>query len=335
VLPAVRAAAALVAFALVAVVAAPADASQGDLARAQAEANRAARAYADAQTHQAEIQAEIANLSARTSETEKRLSALSAAVRERAVQQYIRGTDGNVKLDTDLAASTRANALARFVSLGNDDAIDKYRSAAEDLHVLRGQLQSAREDASATAKRLRATVNAAFAELKKLQALDAERKAAEAAKRAAAARRSNTSTRRSGPSFIAGNGSWMCPVQGPHSFSNDYGAPRGGGSRRHQGVDILSPRGTPVVANVSGSVRRHDNGLGGISYYLEGVDGNEYYGAHLQAYAGRTGQVPQGTVIGYVGNSGDARGGPTHLHFEIHPGGGGSVNPYPTLRQYC
>jgi murein DD-endopeptidase MepM/ murein hydrolase activator NlpD len=127
----------------------------------------------------------------------------------------------------------------------------------------------------------------------------------------------------------------MCPVQGPHSFSNDYGAPRGGGSRRHQGVDILSPRGTPVVANVSGSVRRHDNGLGGISYYLEGVDGNEYYGAHLESYAGRTGQVAQGTVIGYVGNSGDARGGPTHLHFEIHPGGGGSVNPYPTLRQYC
>ncbi|MEA3056776.1 MAG: hypothetical protein QOD30_2208, partial [Actinomycetota bacterium] len=86
---------------------------------------------------------------------------------------------------------------------------------------------------------------------------------------------------------------------------------------------------------VSGSVRRHDNSLGGISYYLEGVDGNEYYGAHLDSYAGRTGQVPQGTVIGYVGNTGDARGGATHLHFEIHPGGGSSVNPYPTLRQYC
>ena len=329
-----RAAAALVAFALLAV-AAPADASQGDLARAQAKANRAARAYADAQTRQAELQAQIANLSARTSATQKQLDSLSAVVRERAVQEFIRGTNGDVKLDTDLAASTRANALARFVSLGNDDAIDRYRSAAEDLSVLRGQLQSARAEASATAKRLRATVNAAFAELKKLQALEAERKAAEAAKRAAAARRPATPVRRSGPSFIAGNGSWMCPVQGPHSFSNDYGAPRGGGSRRHQGVDILSPRGTPVVANVSGSVRRHDNALGGISYYLEGVDGNEYYGAHLDSYAGRSGQVPQGTVIGYVGNTGDARGGATHLHFEIHPGGGASVNPYPTLRQYC
>jgi murein DD-endopeptidase MepM/ murein hydrolase activator NlpD len=127
----------------------------------------------------------------------------------------------------------------------------------------------------------------------------------------------------------------MCPVQGPHAFSNDYGAPRGGGTRSHQGVDILAPGGTPVVANVAGSVRRHDNSLGGISYYLEGVDGNEYYGAHLQSYAGRTGQVAQGTVIGYVGNTGDARGGATHLHFEIHPGGGRSVNPYPTLKQYC
>ncbi|MEA3056121.1 MAG: hypothetical protein QOD30_1553, partial [Actinomycetota bacterium] len=204
-----RAAAALIAFALLAV-AAPADASQGDLARAQARANRAARQYADAQTRQSEIQAQIANLRARTSETEKQLATLSAAVRERAVQQFIRGTDGNVKFDSDLAASTRANALARFVSLGNDDAIDKYRSAAEDLSVLRGQLQSARDDATATAKRLRSTVNAAFAELKKLQALEAERKAAEARKRAAAARRP-TSTRRTGPSFIAGNGSWMCP----------------------------------------------------------------------------------------------------------------------------
>jgi murein DD-endopeptidase MepM/ murein hydrolase activator NlpD len=123
-------------------------------------------------------------------------------------------------------------------------------------------------------------------------------------------------------------------VAGPHAFSNDFGDPRAGG-RQHQGNDILSPRGTPVVAPVSGSVRRHDNGAGGIAFYLDGDDGNQYYGAHLQSYAGLNGQVDQGTVIGYVGNTGDAAGGPTHLHFEIHPGGGSAINPYATLRQYC
>ena len=126
---------------------------------------------------------------------------------------------------------------------------------------------------------------------------------------------------------------WQCPVAGPHSFSNDWGAPRSGG-RRHQGNDILSPRGTPVVASVSGSVRRRSGGLGGLAYYLAGDDGNTYYGAHLASF-GAQGRVAKGTVVGYVGTTGNASGGPPHLHFEVHPGGGRAVNPYPTLVRYC
>ena len=126
----------------------------------------------------------------------------------------------------------------------------------------------------------------------------------------------------------------MCPVQGPRAFTNDWGQPRSGG-RRHQGTDILSPRGTPVVASVGGTVRGHNSSLGGISYYLNGDDGNTYFGTHLDSLSGASGRVSQGTVLGYVGNTGNARGGPTHLHFEIHPGGGGAVNPYPTLAQHC
>lgn len=136
-----------------------------------------------------------------------------------------------------------------------------------------------------------------------------------------------------GPRVI-GSGEWVCPVQGPRAFTNDWGQPRSGG-RRHQGTDILSPRGTPIVANVSGTVSPHNSGLGGISYYLRGDDGNTYFGTHLDRLSGASGRVSAGTVIGFNGNSGNARGGPTHLHFEIHPGGGGPVNPYPTVARYC
>jgi murein DD-endopeptidase MepM/ murein hydrolase activator NlpD len=98
---------------------------------------------------------------------------------------------------------------------------------------------------------------------------------------------------------------------------------------------MLSPRGTPVVASVSGTVEGHTSSLGGTSYTLRGDDGTTYYGTHLDSLSGVSGRVARGTVLGRVGNSGNARGGPPHLHFEIRPGGGGAVNPYPTLAASC
>lgn len=122
----------------------------------------------------------------------------------------------------------------------------------------------------------------------------------------------------------------ICPVQGGSAYGDTWGAPRSGG-RRHQGVDMLAPFGTPLQAVVSGTVTQRDNALGGITISLQGDNGNRYYYAHLIGYEGEPGRVEQAQVIGFVGDTGNATGTP-HLHFEIRPQGGVPVNPYPSVR---
>lgn len=128
------------------------------------------------------------------------------------------------------------------------------------------------------------------------------------------------------------SGSWQCPVAGPNAFGDTWGAPRPGG-RTHQGVDMMSPKGTPLVAVVAGTVTMKTNALGGNVVWLTGTDGNKYYYAHLSAWEGSSRSVGAGEVIGYVGATGNTTA--SHLHFEIHPGGGPAVNPYPTVRRSC
>ncbi len=121
---------------------------------------------------------------------------------------------------------------------------------------------------------------------------------------------------------------FIFPVAGPCTFSNDWHAPRRG--HLHQGNDIFAPMGTPCVACVSGTVTQLQGGNAGLYIRLSGDDGNVYYYMHLQRF-GASGHVSAGTVIGYVGDTGNAQGGPPHLHFEIRPGGGSPINPYPIL----
>jgi murein DD-endopeptidase MepM/ murein hydrolase activator NlpD len=127
----------------------------------------------------------------------------------------------------------------------------------------------------------------------------------------------------------------VCPVQGEVSFIDSWGFPRSGG-RDHKGVDMMADAGTPTVAPVSGTVKHGFNLLGGRTWWLTGDDGHEYYGAHLSAYENEgVGWVPAGTVIGHVGDTGNALGGEPHLHFEVHPGGGDAINPYPFVSGAC
>lgn len=131
-------------------------------------------------------------------------------------------------------------------------------------------------------------------------------------------------------------GSFICPfTPGRTSFIDSWGFPRSGG-RTHKGVDMFAARGEPMYAVQAGSATSSSNRLGGITVHLRANTGHTYYYAHLdsRAFSG-TKSVEQGEVVGYNGNSGNARGGAPHLHFEIRPGGGGPVNPYPTVRAAC
>lgn len=133
------------------------------------------------------------------------------------------------------------------------------------------------------------------------------------------------------------SGGVACPVGQPRSYSDTFGAPRSGG-RSHTGTDILAPHGTPSYAYEDGIISRLEgSSLGGISLYLEGASGASYYYTHLSGYAadasvGKT--VSAGELIAYVGDTGNAAG-ISHLHFEVMPGGGASVNPYPYVVRAC
>jgi LysM repeat protein len=123
-----------------------------------------------------------------------------------------------------------------------------------------------------------------------------------------------------------------CPVPGA-TYVNDWGFARSGG-RAHEGNDLFAPRGTPVGAPVAGTVSYATGAIGGKQFRLVGDDGMVYLGSHLDGF-GTAGRVGAGDTIGYVGNSGNAAGSRTHLHFEIHPDGGSAMNPYPVVRAAC
>ena len=140
------------------------------------------------------------------------------------------------------------------------------------------------------------------------------------------------------------------PVVGQVSYTDDFGTPRPGGV--HQGNDLIAAKKSPAVAAESGTVKYWTTSRSaGCMLYLYGESGTIYYYIHLNndltmrndnrgkcvngvAYAVRSGaRVAPGQQIGYVGDSGDADGLHAHLHFEVHPGGGKAVSPYPYLQK--
>jgi Peptidase family M23 len=142
------------------------------------------------------------------------------------------------------------------------------------------------------------------------------------------------------------------PVLGRFRYGNDYGDARPQGS--HQGIDIVAPRKALAIAAEAGRVRYHiTSSRAGCMLYLYGTSGTTYLYIHLNNDLGATNdnrggcrpgvsfapglrsgaRVAAGEPIGFVGDSGDANGIHPHLHFEMHPNDGASVNPFTHLNR--
>lgn len=125
------------------------------------------------------------------------------------------------------------------------------------------------------------------------------------------------------------------PIAGEAHYSHDWLFPRyGPGFRFHLGTDVFAAYGTPVRAPVDGVARSANGGLGGLTVKVVMPDGTYFYLAHLSGLVeGFTDGMPvsTGDIVGYVGDSGNAKGGAPHLHLGVYPKGGPPVDPKPIL----
>lgn len=328
--------------ALVVMAWAPTVAAQSDeLLQARKDAEQAAEFLEAAWSDREGASVDIERKSAQIADLESRLGPIEESVRDLAIERYMNlGTEFDVLTNADVNLYARATALADIVAQKADDQLDDYRLTIDNLAVARTSLIESEQDRAEAIRDFEKAASEIAARLEVLEVLELERLEEEKQREAEEARvqaaqeqkEAAAALSRSSPGNLA-RSAWLCPVQGPHTFIDSWGAGRSGG-RRHKGVDIMASHGVPVVASVSGLVEHKSNSLGGKSYYLYGNDGNRYYGAHLQSY-GASGEVEAGTVIGTVGSSGNASSNAPHLHFEIHPGGGSAVNPYSTVRSAC
>lgn len=327
--------------------AAPIDDARTRVGEAQRAADAAGVRYEAAVGRLEELRSRVTELEGRIAAGKAEAAELRIVARHRAVWAYV-GRDalggGGFLLDGgDPLDEVRREKLLARTKAHEDASMERLRVVTNDLDRQRSELEDRKAEQEKVVAQVSAEQTAVQAQLGEAQqAIDQleaqlrrEQEAAKAREMATAAARAASSRAGDGRDY---SGTYVatgivCPVRGALSFIDSWGFPRSQGA--HQGVDLMSPAGTPNVAVVAGTVTFNEGGTSGLGAFLQGDDGNLYYYFHLSAYEGGPRRVAQGEVIGHVGNTGDARSTAPHTHFEIHPGGGAAVNPYPSVRPVC
>jgi murein DD-endopeptidase MepM/ murein hydrolase activator NlpD len=326
---------------------------QAELARLDGQAGAAAVAHNRALDRLDTARARLAQTRRELIETRRYLRVTRAALTHRIVRLYKKGRPSVAEILLSEGTISRAQArveLLQRASRFDARLVASMRARRERLAELRLRQQreraaareasmraaARRRQVAALVSRQRQVLASSNADLKRLLAAERERLARLAAAKAAAENRAPY--RAGGGSVSLPPGvSHVFPIRGSTHFSDDWLFPRPGG-RYHEGIDLFAAYGTPVVAVADGTLFRVGyNGLGGWRLWLRDGAGTTFYYAHLSSFAPAAKEgasVSGGTVIAFVGDSGDARGTSPHVHFEIHPGGGGPTRPYPLVSSW-
>jgi murein DD-endopeptidase MepM/ murein hydrolase activator NlpD len=261
----------------------------------------------------------------------RELEAKKGAVEDRAIAAARRlyMSDGSETLDVLLSAESFADLASHYETMAQIAELDgialtDLKRVEEELGELQEDLTADTEELTKVRSRLedessllQRRFEEATAEYNKMK----ERLAAAAAAEA-------------GGVFLT-SGGMACPIAAPNSFIDSWGYPRSGG-RTHEGTDMMAAAGAPVVAITDGRITFEGYGSSAGNWLiLSGDDGNAYWYMHNRKNLVSGGRVRAGEQIATVGDTGNAIGGPPHVHFEYHPRGGGPVNPYPLLSEVC
>lgn len=300
---------------------------QPQVAAARNRLRRAERALADAEAAHAaalarvgELEGSLGGLDATRAEAVKATAAAHTEFKERVVDAYVRG--GEEDLTLWVTADGSSDLLFGQVLL--ETALAGEREGVAAYLELRAALDAELEAAAAELIDARRAVDGArsgidYAGFERLAAVN-EVEMWEAGAHA----------------FITG---YTFPVAGAVRFGDSFGAPRMTGTSYehwHEGTDIFAAHGTPLVATEDGVIAgvRTNGVLGGNSLKIVGVSGYTHYYAHLSGFAPGIADgypVRAGELVGYVGDTGNARGTSPHLHYEIALPDRSPINPFPIL----